>query len=308
MPSPIAFFAFKRPEQTRRSLEALAANRLAEQSELTIFCDGPRNAEEMRLTEAVRACCGTITGFASVRVVKRPANLGCAASIIAGLREMFALHDRLIVIEDDILTSPHTLSFFNTCLDKYRDEPAVFSIAAWSLPPRRMRVPADYPYDAFFSPRFNGWGWAGWKDRFDSVDWDVADYADFARQRVLRRAFNLGGPDLAPLLDDQMAGRIDAWDIRADYARFKQGRVQLSPLRSYTTNIGMGTGTHCTQFTSWWDNDVSAAAPNPRLPDHVFLDARLVRAACRGYAPRALPLRAANKIWRALRGKDLFDA
>ena len=62
---------------------------------------------------------------------------------------------------------------------------------------------------------------------------------------------------MSPMLDAQLTGKIDAWDIRADYWRFKNGQFGINPVRSYTTNIGMGSGTHCTEETARYDNDIS---------------------------------------------------
>jgi len=41
--APIAFFAYKRPEHTRKSLELLSQNMGAESSELFIFCEGAKS-------------------------------------------------------------------------------------------------------------------------------------------------------------------------------------------------------------------------------------------------------------------------
>ena len=49
--APIVFFAYNRPEHTRKSLESLVANEGAAESELFIFCDGPKKPE---YEEAVR--------------------------------------------------------------------------------------------------------------------------------------------------------------------------------------------------------------------------------------------------------------
>jgi len=49
--APIAFFAYNRPQHTRRSLESLAQCGGAARSELFIFCDGHRKPED---EEAVR--------------------------------------------------------------------------------------------------------------------------------------------------------------------------------------------------------------------------------------------------------------
>ena len=120
--APIAVFAFNRPDLFARTLAALAANELAEQSSLTIFCDGPRHEGDEAGTRAVRDLARHATGFASLEVVERPRNMGCAASVIDGLTEMFRRHERLIVIEDDILTSPHTLRFLNEGLERHAED------------------------------------------------------------------------------------------------------------------------------------------------------------------------------------------
>lgn len=107
MYAPIAVFAFNRPDHLRRTLDALAANELAAQSDLTIFCDGPRSGAETEKTEAVRNVAKSAQGFASLTVVERPCNLGCATSIIDGLKQMFAQHAKLIVIEDQCCPVKH---------------------------------------------------------------------------------------------------------------------------------------------------------------------------------------------------------
>ena len=130
----IAIFAFNCPDLLQRTLTALVANDLANKASVTFFCDGPRHEMDEPGTQAVRELAKTVQGFATVEVVERPKNMGCAASIIDGLTEMFRLHKRLIVIEDDIVTSPHTLRFLSEGLARYADNEQVFNISAWTPP------------------------------------------------------------------------------------------------------------------------------------------------------------------------------
>ena len=277
--APIAVFAFNRAGNLTQTLAALAANQLADQSHLTIFCDGPRNDVERSMTDTVRAVARAAKGFASLRVVERENNLGCAGSIIDGLQQMFAEHERVIVIEDDILCSPDTLTFLNDGLAKYENHKTVWNISAWSPPAAIFPVHSDYPYDVYVVPRFNCWGWGSWRDRFALIDWNVSDYAMFSQCQALQRAFNRGGVDLTSMLNEQMCGELDTWDIRMDYARFKYGCVGVNPVRSYTTNIGIGSGTHTTNFTTRFDNDITLAkSPDQvRWIDHIFVDAEMLR-------------------------------
>lgn len=261
----IAIFAFNRPGLLQRTLTALAANDLADKASVTFFCDGPRHEKDEPGTRAVRELAKKAQGFAAVEVVERSKNMGCAASVIDGLTEMFRLHEHLIVIEDDIVTSPYTLRFLSEGLARYADNERVFNIAAWTPPNIAPNLPANYPYDVYAIPRFNCWGWASWRDRFQDIDWSVKDYQTFKNSPQLSKAFNAGGDDLSPMLDRQMEGKINSWAIRADYARFKKNMVGINPVRSYALNIGMGSGTHTTTATTYWDSDISLAVEHPRF-------------------------------------------
>lgn len=305
----IVIFAFNRSDLLQRTLTALADNDLADKASVTFFCDGPRHEKDESGTRAVRELAKKAQGFASVEVVERPKNMGCAASIIDGLTEMFRLHERLIVIEDDIVTSPYTLRFLSEGLARYADNEKVFNIAAWTPPHIARNLPAEYPYDVYAIPRFNCWGWASWRDRFQDIDWTVKDYRTFKNSPQLRKAFNAGGDDLSSMLDDQMQGKIDAWDIRADYARFKKNMLGINPVCSYALNIGMGSGTHTTTATTYWDSDISLAVEHPRFMDDISVDRRIrkIYHACYSGQKRSLPIRAINKLSRILSGKNLIS-
>ncbi len=266
MLAPIALFAFNRPEHLERTLDALAANELASESSITIFCDGARTEEEKKLTDATRHVARRAQGFASVTVIEREKNMGCAASVIDGLQYMFARHEKLIVFEDDILCSSHTLSFLNDGLAYYKSNIQIFNIAAWSFPPSIFSVSEKYVFDVYAIPRFNvSGGWASWRNRFEAIDWDIKDYIEFKNSPEKRKAFNVGGEDLSDLLDAQMNNKVSSWAIRADYSRFKHGQCGINPVTSYTTNIGFGDGTHTTEYTDKFDNDVSLALPSKKV-------------------------------------------
>lgn len=288
LPAPIAIFAFNRPDHLRRTLEALAANELAAKSHVTFFCDGPRTAEEKIKTNAVRTIARAAQGFASVKVVERTQNMGCAAAVIDGLKQMFAHHEKLIVIEDDILTSPYTLRFLNDGLDFYENKKTVFNISAWSPPAKIFPIPKEYPYDVYAVQRFECWGWASWRDRFQNIDWGVTDYEKFKESPLLRRAFNRGGEDLSPMLDMQMDGKINSWAIRAAYTCFKNGQVGILPVFSYSTNIGMESGTHCTDKNSNLDNDVTKAKKKIEFIETIFCDEEMQKLFRKVYAKSIL--------------------
>lgn len=291
MVAPIALFAFNRPTLLKQTLQFLAANELASESNLTIFCDGPRNEEEKALTDAVRAIAGAATGFLSLEVISSDCNRGCAGSVISGLDHMFARHETLIVMEDDFLCSPYTLYFLNDSLEYYKNEPVVFNIAAWSPPINALSIPAAYPYDAYFIPRFNSGIWASWRNRYEMVDWKVEDYEEFIKTPCLQEAFNRGGGDLASMLCTQMEGngKIDSWAIRMAYASFKHGCLGLNPVFTHAVHIGVHSGTHYTNPDAVVTDNIDLARPVLRLPSCIFTNRQIVESYSNYYQRPSCP-------------------
>jgi hypothetical protein len=290
MPAPIAVFAFNRPDHLRATLDALAANRLATDSSLTVFCDAPRGPADVERCGRVRDVARAASGFSSVAVVERDTNHGCAASVIRGTTEMFAEHDRLVVIEDDIVTSPVTLTYLNRALDEYASWPAVFSVAAWAPPQRMLRVSDRYRFSAYFIRRFHCWGWATWRDRWALNDWSVPGYAEYRADAAIRAAHAEAGSDLPGMLDAQMAGRIDSWAIRAEYTRFRVGGLTLYPRVSLVRNTGVdGSGRHCGTDDRYADDLAGAEGIMDRpFPDLAYVDPQIAAAFRRVYSRRPI--------------------
>lgn len=290
MPAPIAIFAFNRPDHLGVTLEALAANRLAGESHLTIFCDAPRGPKDAEGCQRVVEVAHNAVGFSSVTVVQREVNHGCAASVIRGTTEMFARHERLIVIEDDIIASPLTVAHLNQALEEYQGVPAVFSISAWAPPQRMLRVPDRYRFNSYFVRRFHCWGWASWRDRWACNDWSVPGYAEYRNDAAMRATHAEGGSDLPGMLDAQMAGRIDSWAIRAEYTRFRFGGLTLYPRVPLVRNIGMdGTGRHCGTHDRYAD-DLRGAESILEwpFPDAAYVDRQLSAAFRSVYSGRRI--------------------
>jgi hypothetical protein len=262
--APIALFVYKRPEHARRTVEALRANHLVQQSNLFIFADAAKNESATEAVKVVRKFIRTINGFKSVDIIERHRNLGLSKSLIAGVTQLCSEYGRVIAVEDDILTAPDFLTFVNRALDRYADEHKIFSVSGFNYP---VTAPASYPYDAFFSYRFPCWGWGTWKDRWERADWSVSDYAEFVADRAQQRQFNRGGNDLTPMLAQHMAGKIDSWDTVWGYTHSRHDAVSLLPVVSKVYNIGLDrTGTHCRRAPFKQNALPSGSESDYRLP------------------------------------------
>ena len=238
--APIALFAFRRPDHTSRVLDSLRHNLEAQRSHLMVFIDGPRLPGDERLVMEVRSLFDDLTGFASVTVVQSPTNQGLATSLIRGISRVLEIHDRLIVVEDDIVVSPHFLGFMNDHLDLYSANPSVASIHSYVYPTKQL-LP-----DTFFIRGSDCWGWATWRRAWEHFNPDGAHLLRELRRRNLVHEFNFGGTaPYSEMLIDQIAGRNDSWAVRWYASAFLMDMVTLYPGRSLALNIGEdGSGDH----------------------------------------------------------------
>ena len=311
--APIVVFSYNRPDHLRRTLEALAKNDLAEESVLYIYCDGakPNATVEQKLCVAKnREVAHATTGFKELHVVEAEHNKGLANSIIGGVSEVVNKYGRVIVLEDDLLTSPYFLKYMNSALEYYNNRPAVMSISANRPPVDKMEIPADYPYDVFVCLRSYSTGWATWKDRWERVDWSMDYFEEFVKHPEQIEAFNRAGDDMTRLLQMQKDGKIDSWAMRFGFAHFKEHSVAILPCVSYVDNIGFdGTGIHSgTNTTNEFRNDLSLSVKEPRFVDLVYEDSRIINAFYNRFCEKRRPLyqRIINTIFRRIGKKPPF--
>ncbi len=243
--APICLFTYKRLDCTRHAIRALKNNRGVGASTVYIFSDGGKNEQEWQEVVEVRKYLDGLTGFKEINRVNRDRNWGLAQSIIRGVSEVMDIHGRVIVLEDDLMTTPNFLTYQNQALDFYEEYAGIFSIAGYGID---VQAPADYPYDVYALPRISPWGWASWKDRWDTVDWEARKYESFKDDAKQRKAFNQGGSDLTNMLDRQMNHKLDSWSIRWAFQQFNNKQLTIFPKLSKVRNIGFGKGATHTRF------------------------------------------------------------
>lgn len=243
--APIILFVYERPDHTRKMIEALAKNNLAKESEVYIFSDNAKKSKDNEKVKEVREYINTIpekSYFKKVTIIEAKENKGLAKSVIDGVTEIINEKEKVIVVEDDLITSKFFLEYMNNALDFYNKDEKIWSISGYNLP---IEIPKDYEYDIYLGYRGCSWGWATWKDRWNTVDWEVKDYKKFKHSYRKRKIINRGGPDMAQMLDAQMKGLCDSWAIRWCYEQSKQNKYTVYPVKSLIQNCGLdGTGTH----------------------------------------------------------------
>jgi hypothetical protein len=240
--APIALFVYNRPSHTQQTVQALLKNGPAAASDLFVFADAPANPAADSAVQQVRDYVHRIAGFRSVTVVERPENFGLANSIIDGVTRLCEQYGRVIVLEDDLITSPYFLDFMNDALDRYESQERVMQVAGYMF-----SGPLTVDEDALLLPFITSWGWATWRRAWRHFDPQASGYERLRNDPALKAKFNLNGHyDYFRMLQRQQQGMVDSWAIRWYLSVFLREGVALYPRKTLVHNSGFdGSGVNC---------------------------------------------------------------
>ena len=238
--APIALFVYNRPEHTRRTIKFLQQNLLADESRLYIFSDAAKDSSQQLLVDEVRAIIRLVDGFKSVEIIERKTNFGLAESIIDGVSTLVFEYGKVIVFEDDLISSAYTLQYFNDALQRYQNEEKLMHIGAYMYPLKGENLPETFFYRAATS-----WGWATWERAWRNFEPDVNKIiARFDRKK--KNEFSIEGTmNFWKQIIEFKRGRNNSWAIRWYASIFLKGGLTLNPSKSLINNIGHdGSGIH----------------------------------------------------------------
>lgn len=238
--APIALFVYNRPEHTRRTLKFLQQNLLADESRLFIFSDGPKHWKDEAKVAGVRELIKNAEGFRSVEVVERDRNYGLANSIIEGVSALVKEYGKVIVFEDDLISSPYTLQYFNDALKRYAGEERVMHIGAYMYPIKAEALPETFLYRIATS-----WGWATWERAWKQFEPDIDTLiSQFDRKKISEFSID-ENMNFWKQIREFKSGKNNSWAIRWYASIFLANGLALHPSRSLVNNIGHdGSGIH----------------------------------------------------------------
>ncbi len=294
---PVAFFAYNRPEHTARALDALAVCYRQDDFEFFFFSDGPLNAEAQAGVEKVREVLAQNARRFSAQVIERESNFGLAKSIVDGVSRLCESHDRVVVLEDDLMVSPDFLHYMASSLDHYQNHPEVMQVGAYTIAP-----PKNPNTDAFLLPVTTTWGWGTWARSWKHFSWTPEGWPAIRNDAQWLSRFELNGAgSYVSMLEDRLAGRNNSWGILWWYAVSRSGGEVVYPVRTLVSNEGFdGSGVHCGTGSAFGVQ--SATATTGPLPSvlcfpgelrHAPADLGLLESVLR--SQNALPARASSK-------------
>lgn len=254
--APVVLFVYNRPQHTQRTISALLDNALADQTDVIIYSDAAKTDAQIPQVEAVRKYIRGVEGFRSIKIIERSHNYGLADSIIEGVTRACEDYGKVIVLEDDLETSPHFLIYMNDALDRYADIDKVMHVSGCSYPIRPLES-----QDTYFLQVPLCWGWATWKRAWDNFERDISIMSEFDSSMVRTFDFDGSYPYWAQL-ELNRDGKIRTWFVFWYAKIFRTSGLCLFPSKSLVRNVGFdSSGVNC-DVTDVYDVSVSAEPVN----------------------------------------------
>jgi hypothetical protein len=240
--APIVLFAYKRADHIRQTLEALSKNDLANQSELIVVSDAGKHESDHAAVNEVRDLIVSKNWCGKVRLICNEKNLGLNENFFFHITNISKQYGKIIVLEEDIVTSTGFLRYMNDALDMYEHDEKVMQISGFIFNMNTKKLSPTY-----FLGITNGWGWATWANRWEKLNRDAADLFAKAKQMNLYNNLTLDGaePDFWNQLESNAKGVHNHWDIKWLSSVVTNHGLCLFPKESLVVNIGFdGSGTH----------------------------------------------------------------
>jgi hypothetical protein len=234
-PAPIALFVYNRLFYTKKTVFALKKNLLAKQSSLFIFSDYAKNSDDLKKVLLVRDFISKIKGFKNIRIIYRKENYGLYKNILFGIDYIFKLYGKIIVLEDDIVTSRYFLNYMNKNLEIYESSKKVVSIHGYNYPINKRGL-----NNFFFILGADCWGWSTWKKKWKKYYIDNSNYLEkkiFKSDRVKEFNFDNNYNFYKMLTDNKKIKK--SWAINWYASTFIMNLLTLYPAKTLVKNIGL---------------------------------------------------------------------
>lgn len=234
--SPIAFFVFNRPEQTRRVFEEI---KKARPKTLLVVADGPRPAKfgEDDLCKAVRQIVNSVDWPCEVERNFADENLGCKVRVSSGLDWVFSKVETAIILEDDCLPEQSFFSFCHELLERYRNDERVMQICGSNFYPKPNNL-----YSYTFTKFGPIWGWATWKRAWQLYDVNMSAWPKVRGEELYYNFWEVPCESefRIPMYEDIYRGKVDTWDLQWSFAKFINSGLCIMPATNLIKNIGFG--------------------------------------------------------------------
>ena len=239
--APIIIFTYNRYKHFEITLKSLSKNHLSKESELYIFCDGPKNLSDKKKISRIYNLYLLNKSFKRKKIIFRKKNIGLKKNITQGVSQILKDYDSVIVLEDDMISSKYFLTYMNEGLKKFKNYSKVASIHAYMYPLKKK-----FKNKYFFLKGADCWGWGTWKRSWKKLSLNSKKLSIKIEKNNLIEEFNYNNTYNYFKMLKKNIKTNRSWAICWYASMFLQNMYTLNPTTSLIKNIGLdGSGTNC---------------------------------------------------------------
>lgn len=230
----ILFLVFNRPDVTKQVFESI---RQAKPSRLYIAADGARSdkiGEKEKVLETRNYIINNINWKCEIKTLFRDKNLGCRNAVSSAIDWFFSHEEAGIIVEDDCVPENSFFIFCSEMLKKYKDDTRVGMISGSNHGFTRHDNGASY----HFSKHGLIWGWATWRDSWETYHFNIDALSKNAIEAIKYRISS--DNKRADYWWKNGKAVVDTWDFHWEVAQYMNSFMTVRPNKNLVANIGFG--------------------------------------------------------------------
>ena len=235
--TPVLFETFVRVEYARQVFEAI---KKAKPRVLYFYSNKGRidHEGEIEKNNEIRSWTKEIDWDCELHTWFREECVDVYTSLRGAISWLFENETSGIILEDDTVPTPAFFSFCDQIIERYKDEKKVWCISGDNYVPE-----CTFDADFSFSHYHSMYGWATWKDRWDSIPWakiPVEELLDLGKLSIFYKSKKEARDRIASLkknvgyINDKMC-----WDYAFGATIDLHSGVTVIPKEHLVTNVGL---------------------------------------------------------------------
>ena len=230
---PILLITYKRPKYLKKVLTRI---KKIKPSVLYIYSDGPKNLIEDSDVQKCRKIINNIN-WCSVKKKFNKSNEGIEEVPKLAINWIFKNVTKAIILEDDTLPEVSFFEFCRKLLKRYENKKKISMISGSNLALEHSgRIKESY----YYSKYSNIWGWATWRDRWNSYDKKMNKWPSFKKSK-LKNICYLNNEYLwwKKMFNLTYKQKSKNWDYQWTFQNFYKKRLSIVPKNNLISNFGV---------------------------------------------------------------------
>lgn len=270
--TPVLFETFVREDYARKVFDVI---KKAQPQKLYFYSNKGRNKDnEIERNNNIRSWVNEIDWNCELHTFFREECVDVYTSLKGAVDWVFETENSVIVLEDDVVP---TIAFFDFCdqmIEKFKNDRRVWHVSGDNF---GNNNPSGYDY--IFSQYHWMYGWATWRDRWQSVPWDNPQIEEFIKSNTYRQLYKT--KKQAKYQENQISELCDflhrtkCWDYLFGLAADQNNSCGVYPAKHLVTNIGLSGTHHKKTIKTFVNNEASYNGDHyiiEKEPPFVFAD------------------------------------